>query len=298
MPDPRALARALRGKVRGGLRLLRAASRVAAARAGAPAPSCKVCAARTLARLAYKRVFYHCTACDFVFATDNDDVPLATRGMGFEGSWSGPGGGGHREWWLTDRLTRDLGLERVLLYGTGNTPTFATLLGAGVDVVGCDISEDVVRAKRQEFGAGRFVTPDEVEPGSFDLVVAVEVFEHFAQPGPSLALLAGALTPRGVIAGTTSFYPGGPIVDGNTPGYMSIGDHVAYWNERSLGTAVQAFGLSLSAHEMLRPGSVLPDEKYGQLFPNKRVFFVFPPEHRGYFEALRASTPILPIDRP
>ena len=217
-----------------------------------------------------------------------------------EGSWTGPGGGGYREYYLVQMLMQDLSLESFLLFGTGNTPTFARLREEGVDVVGCDISQDVVDYKTAAFGNDVFFTPGSL-PGDrkYDGIIAVEVFEHFGEPRSSLDLLMSLLRPRGVICGTTNFYPGGRIEDENKPGYMSHGGHVAYWSLRSMTCLARNYRRAVASFEMVRPGSLLPDEKYGQLWPNKRVFFIYDAAaHRDYFERLLRTTPILPIDKP
>jgi SAM-dependent methyltransferase len=219
--------------------------------------------------------------------------------MGMEGSWSGPGGGGYREYFLATMLKEELGLSSFLLFGTGNTDTFERLLGEGFDVVGCDISADVVQYKKARHGHSRFVTPEELSPEPrFDAVIAVEVLEHLAEPRPTVDRLLSMLRPGGVLCGTTNFFSGVSIIDDNSPGYMSLEGHVAYWGEKSLGMLAESRSRKLVSFEMMRPGSVLPDEKYGQLFPTKRVFFVVEPDRVTFFRTLKESTPVLPIDRP
>ena len=264
-----------------------------------PLPRCKLCHGTTKRRRGYGRSFYQCQQCDFIFAIDYDPRILNT-GMGMEGSWTGPGGGGYREYYLVKMLMQDLNLRSFLLFGTGNTPTFASLREEGVDVVGCDISQDVVEYKRAAFGNDSFFTPDSLPTEiKYEGIIAVEVFEHLAEPRSTLSLLMSRLWSGGVICGTTNFYTGGPIEDNNNPGYMSHKGHVAYWGLKSMGYIASKYHYAVVAFEMMRPGSVLPDEKYGQLWPNKRVFFLYDPiAHQRYFQNLQKTTPILPIDKP
>jgi hypothetical protein len=169
-----------------------------------------------------------------------------------------------------------------------------------LDVVGSDISLDVVRAKKSQFGSDRFYVPTEIPTEvKFDGIVAVEVFEHFAEPRNTFSLIFNRLNIGGVICGTTDFYKGQEIADGNTPGYMSLRGHIAYWSSKSMSRISEEFGYAVAEFEMIRPGIVLPDEKYGQLYPNKRVFFIYDPEiHKGFFDKLMEDSPILPIDKP
>jgi hypothetical protein len=264
-----------------------------------PAPPCKLCASPTERRRAYQRVFYHCRSCDFIFAVDYESAKL-NRGMGMEGSWSGPGGGGYREYYLAKLLLNDLNCSRFLLFETGNTPTFETLRGEGINVVGCDVSPDVVAYKRHQFGEDAFFTPEGIpQELLFDAIIAVEVIEHFAEPRASFDLLYGHLSATGLICGTTDFYQGGDLEDGSEPGYLRTQGHVAYWSAQSLSYVAGWYAKQVSMHELVCPGSVVPDEKYGRLWPNKRVFFLYSPgTHQPYFQNLRHTVPILPIDRP
>jgi SAM-dependent methyltransferase len=242
-----------------------------------------------------------CRNCGFIFTNDHPSF-LANRGMGMRGSWSGPGGGGYREYYLVQFLKEKLGKKSFLLYGTGNTDTLTKLRFEGVDAIGCDISKQVCNRRVEEFGSESFFLPKDLiqsRKNGYDAIVAVEVVEHFTNPKRSFELLVNCLKDDGVICGTTNFYPGGPLEDRNEPGYMSLMGHVAYWSHKSMSTLAKIYGLEVVEFEMVRPGSVLPDMKFGQLFPNKRVFFVFHPEiHGEFFEALKVSMPILPIDRP
>jgi SAM-dependent methyltransferase len=208
--------------------------------------------------------------------------------MGMEGSWSGPAGGGYREYFLVKMLIQDLGLKSFLLFGTGNAPTFVNLREEGVDVIGCDISRDVVEYKKAAFGDNSFFTPASLPTNrKYDGIIAVEVFEHLTEPKNTFSLLMSRLRPHGVICGTTNFYLGTTIEDNNTPGYMSLKTHVAYWSFKSISRIAQDYDYAVVAFEMIGP------------WPNKRVFFLYNPHtYQGYFENLLKTQPILPIDRP
>jgi SAM-dependent methyltransferase len=261
---------------------------------------CGLCGERkTSLRTAYGRVFAECPLCGLISVKDLNQK-LSGNGMGLEGSWSGPGGGGYREYFLTQMLITGLNKKSFLLFGTGNTPTFERLLTEGVEVVGCDVCQEVVRIKVGKHGSGFFFEPQDLPlKKKYDGIIAVEVFEHFTEPSKTLSLLVSRLNPGGIICGTTDFYCGGSITDSNRPGYMSHSDHCSYWSARSMAFAATKHGLKAIAFELIRPGSVLPDERYGQLWPNKRVFFIYDPRfHEDYFRSLHETTPILPIDRP
>ena len=260
---------------------------------------CSICNENAAETVAYGRTFYKCETCGFVFTPDYDEK-AQNRGMGMEGSWSGPGGGGHREYCIVKILQELFGMRRFLLFGTGNTNTLDLLLREGVDAVGSDISRDVVAYKKKAHGDDRFHSPDQLPKSpAFDAIVAVEVFEHFTHPLESFEFLLGHLNDGGIIAGTTDFHPGGPIEDGGRPGYMEPRGHVAYWSLSSLSGIASRFGRSVSAFEMVRPGSLLPDEKFNRLWPNKRVFFIHDDgAQRDAFRELREDLGMLDITMP
>lgn len=273
------------------------------------AVQCKVCQSRAdFLRTVRGRRWYRCPACDFL------QMEMTRRqwdrlhvGEGFTagtgqseenapGFRPGTADGGYREWWLAKELCHDrLSLRTILLYGTGNTGTFARLRRAGVDAYGCDFSRDLVAARRKEFGEEHFFHPEDLPDRRFDAVIAVEVFEHFASPMANLRLLTGRLAPEGVLCGTTDLWDGSDLADHR---YLLGDSHVAYWSERSLSVAAGYFGLRLSAFELVCPGSVKPDEKFGLLWPRKRVFFLHPERHSEFFRSLKERQPILPIDKP
>lgn len=260
---------------------------------------CQICDGDTTEMMGYGKLFHKCGSCGYVFTMNYDETVLS-RGMGMEGSWSGPGGGGHREYCIVKILQQLFGMEKFLLFGTGNTGTLSKLLSEGVDVIGSDISQDVVDFKKAAHGRERFYRPDALPAEArFDGIIAVEVIEHFSKPLESFKILFEHLAPSGVIAGTTDFYPGGPVEDEIPPGYMSPKGHVAYWSLSSLGRIVATYGKGVTAFEMVRPGSIIPDEQFGKLWSNKRVFFIHDrEEQQRIFCDLYNDSGVLDINMP
>ena len=261
---------------------------------------CPVCDADdSRRRSGYGRVFRECGNCGFIWCHDSFERK-ANEGMGLEGSWGGPERGGERDDFLVRFLNDDRERRRVLIYGAGTTLVFRVLLDDGFDVTGADVSNAVVEYRRREFG-DRFVTATSLESAAsgYDVITACEVFEHLHDPNYWLENLARNLAPDGVLCGSTNFYPGsGPIEDeGSKVGYMGLDGHVAYWSQRSLGFALERLGLELELFELVCPGSVKPDNTFGSLFPNKRLFFASrDAELMARLRAIKAETPILPCD--
>lgn len=264
-----------------------------------PVQLCRVCQAQSQPfETSYGRLWYRCPECNFLQRELVHDLYEDLHGGEGLTAGTGIGGGGYREYFLSKLLHDELGLSTILLYGTGNTPTFFQLVEEGLDVWGCDLSSDLVQLRNDANDGNRFFHPDNFPEGAqYDLIVAVEVFEHFAAPIRSLRLLERHLSPRGVIAGTTDFYDGGSIGDHV---YLKPRMHVAYWSESGLRVAGEQTSLpGFQLFELICPGSVKPDEKFGALWPRKRVFFLYAEhEYNHYFQLLRERHPILPIDRP
>jgi SAM-dependent methyltransferase len=257
---------------------------------------CPICGSNSDTRHAYKRLFRHCRSCGFIWSHDFGES-VANTGMGLEGSWGGPEHGGERDDFMVRLLNETVSRRKVLIYGAGTTLAFRVLLSDGLDVTGADVSDDVIRYRQREF-PGRFIhaTALETSHADYDIITACEVFEHLHDPTRWIASLVANLADDGVLCGSTNFYPGsGPLED--ETGYMSLGGHVAYWSQASLGAILQSFGLDLELFELVCPGSVKPDLMYERLVPNKRLFFASRDvDVMDYLRALKRSTPILPCD--
>lgn len=260
---------------------------------------CRVCQARSIPfQAAYGKFWYRCPECNFLQAEVTAELYTDLhKGEGLTAG-TGVGGGGYREYFLSKLLHDELGLLRILLYGTGNTPTFGNLTEEGLDAWGCDLSRDLIRIRNDAYVGNRFFHPDEFpKHQQYAIIVAVEVFEHFVAPLRSVRLLRDHLTDHGVITGTTDFYVRSDITDHV---YLKPRPHVAYWSQGSLQKAGEQLGLpQLQLFELECPGSVKPDKKFGWLWPRKRVFFLYADQrYDEFFSHLREQYPILPIDRP
>lgn len=260
--------------------------------------ACRVCGNVTSPfQTAYGKFWYRCAGCGFLQQEVSRQLAgKLGKGEGFRAG-TGVGGGGYREYWIANFLRQELGLMKLLLYGTGNTPTFHKLSDEGVDVWGSDISEDLVAERGKTHGA-RFFNAKSFTSDVFDAIVAVEVFEHLLEPRRLLRTFANGLAPSGIIAGTTDFYNATDGTEISDHIYLKSDLHIAYWTKSSLEAAAADFGRCVSLFELQRPGSVYPDEKFGLLWPRKRVFFIYPPKYSEFFDNLQTTTPILPIDKP
>ena len=257
---------------------------------------CKVCNSEVVDyKIAFNKKWFKCTKCEFLQAEISANLKNKLKaGEGFRAG-TGAGGGGFREYFLSQMCIRDLSARRILLYGTGNTKTLESLLTQGVDAYGCDYSQELIVDRKNKFGEERFFHPDEMPKILFDAIVAVEVVEHFDSPFDQIGNLMRCLTRRGVLTGTTDFWDRSDI---RNHIYIKSDLHIAYWSNKSLTTAANIFGYNSKLFELICPGSVKPDEKFKLLWPRKRVFFLYPDTHKEYFIDLYKKYPILPIDKP
>ena len=254
---------------------------------------CRVCHNETQPfQEVYGKFWYHCTNCDFFQAEVSKQLlHNLNKGEGFK---AGGGKLGYREYWISKQIHNEVGLSRILLYGTGNTLTFKKLNEEKFDAWGCDISDDLVAYRNKETYGEKFFHARKFPEIQFDLIVTVEVFEHFFEPLKNLANLAKHLKEDGIIAGTTDFYDDTDISDHI---YLKPALHIAYWSRKSLEIAAATINCELSLFELQCPGSVIPDEKFGVLWPRKRVFFIYPQKYLHYFKDLSKRYPILPINK-
>jgi 2-polyprenyl-3-methyl-5-hydroxy-6-metoxy-1,4-benzoquinol methylase len=97
----------------------------------------------------------------------------------------------HTEDYVTPRILeccRSLGAKRILDLGCGNGALCARLSRTGVDVVGCDPSQDgITLAHRahphiQFHSLSVYDDPSRLDARDFDAVVSTEVIEHLFQP--------------------------------------------------------------------------------------------------------------------
>lgn len=98
--------------------------------------------------------------------------------------------------------------RRVLDAGCGGGRTSAWLVEAGAEVVGIDVSPELLRLARERLPAASFVLADLAEPlpfadSSFDLVVSSLVMHYLRDWEPPLRELRRVLRPDGVLVLST-----------------------------------------------------------------------------------------------
>ncbi|MBC7631406.1 methyltransferase domain-containing protein [Aeromicrobium sp.] len=94
----------------------------------------------------------------------------------------------------------------------------------------------------------------------FDLIIACEVVEHFADPVTEFQRLFDLLTPEGLLVCSTNIYDGGNFAKHT---YLYLRGHLSYYSEAAIGVLARNGGLH---HDLRTPaiaqGKVGPRKRY------------------------------------
>ena len=114
--------------------------------------------------------------------------------------------------WLTTILKYKLPPARVLELGSGHGGFVALLRFSGFDATGLEISPWVVEFARKTFHAPMLqglVEEQQLEPGSLDMVILMDVLEHLPAPQKTMRHCLRLLKPNGIFVIQTPCLPEG-----------------------------------------------------------------------------------------
>ena len=248
-------------------------------------PSCDICHnKRYKIRNAYNRLFLECDVCNLVVCRD---LPYFIQdiGMGRYGMIDGEPSGGFFDHYLSKYASTNFNSEQIVIFGAGVTlaPIQLKLLNISVSI--CDVSKQT----RNYWHNKGFKAFNSLNSNlNADAIIACEVIEHFNKPRLQIINLLESVGKDGVICGTSDFYNGSDIYEGeNKIGYMSWKGHNTYWNQKSLRYLLDDTGYELVTFKAICPGEFVKFPLDDELHPNKTFFFIT--KNKKYMELLNAE---------
>ena len=112
--------------------------------------------------------------------------------------------------WLQTLLRYKLPPGKVLELGCAHGGFVAMLRAAGFDATGLELSPTIVEFAKRTFGVPMLLGPIEeqqIEPGTLDAIVMMDVLEHLPDPLATLSRCAELLKPDGVLVAQTPRFP-------------------------------------------------------------------------------------------
>jgi glycosyltransferase involved in cell wall biosynthesis/2-polyprenyl-3-methyl-5-hydroxy-6-metoxy-1,4-benzoquinol methylase len=161
-------------------------------------------------------------------------------------------------YWLDIVLRHRLPPGRVLELGCSHGGFAACLHQAGFDASGLELSRWVVDFARQTFHVPMYLGPIEqqdIEPGSLDLIIMMDVVEHLPDPASTLQHAFRALRPGGLMIIQTPAYPAGKSFNdltlANDPFLRMLipGDHLHLFSPQALKQLLGSLGMNFSLAE-------------------------------------------------
>ena len=194
---------------------------------------CPLCLSGALVKMPVPQaaLYRRCTDCGYVQMDPSCRLTEAAERARYERHENSLSDDGYVAWlnrFLDFALTGREGL-RILDFGSGPEPVMASLMAARGHEV---LMED------------KFFTRTRAG-GRFDLITAVEVFEHLADPLQDLISLRERLNPGGGICISTELLPGEPEEFAGWH-YRSDPTHIGFFSERALGRMAANAGMVLT----------------------------------------------------
>ena len=237
----------------------------------------------------YKRPYYQCPNCDFLFSTGFDDLSpqdfSKCMAPGSKNNVDMMINRGIRETSMVSSFFDLLGMSRqdpILVYGCGAGLSVNLMLQSGANVYASDLSvqfkDSLKLFDKQLFKPEllpdmyhRFITPE--DDRKFKLITLTEVFEHFLDPVNEVKKLLDMLEPGGAIIGTTGWV-------NKAKGDLKTWWYVVQAISHLTFLSSKSFQLILEAHGCY--GTLFPSSQrileYGNLSAEQCMFLIQKPE--------------------
>lgn len=219
------------------------------------------------------RNFFRCAGCGYIFAApDEQRLSHEEERAFFKGQWERtPDGGNAGCYPHILSLAQSCGIAPVkaLDFGCGNAGLIRFLRANGIPAYGIDrvpVDNDMRPFVFEDFGK----LPDM----KFDLITAIEVFEHLPDPAPVLDELLARLSPEGFLFITTALTNRAMAHIKYFPHwiYQKDSTHIGFFAERTMEYLAHKNGLEL---QVFGYGDFILDRSKKRLVVQHEGRFVF-----------------------
>ncbi len=243
-----------------------------------PCPVCRSAAPFFLKNPDGGRTFFRCPACGYIFAAPEEKRLSADEEKAFfKGQWAQNPDGGNTGCYPTIlSLAQSCGASplKALDFGCGNGGLIRLLRSNGMPAYGID--RVPVENDMRPFVFRGF---EELPEMKFDMITAIEVFEHLPDPAAVLALLLERLEPEGFLFITTALTNRAMAHIKFFPHWIYQRDltHIGFFAERTMEHLAARHGLEL---QVFGYGDFILDRSKKRLVVQHEGRFVFYSQER------------------
>lgn len=224
------------------------------------------------------RVFFRCYKCDYVFTTEKQ-LDFEAEEKYFKEKWENkPDGGSPESYPILQTLLGTMGKPpgKALDFGCGNGGLIRILRNSGIHALGVDPIP-----VENDMGSYVYSKLDDLPETKFDVITAIEVFEHLDRPCDTLSELLTFLDENGFIFITTALINRALTNIRYFPYWVYQRDltHIGFFHERTFEWLAAKFKLDI---HILDHYYVVLDKSFKRLIIVYDNHFVFAKDDHSY----------------